>query len=226
MGIALMKKNQYDKAFRFQLFNTVIPHFQQTATQDQIAQVPILNQTTQFMYDNTNHNFIVNQSYEFYRNILIMHIDRYARLTNQPTSEELFESLWREFEEILNVNNVSFLDAIERIVKTRLEIEPNSPKVILDCDIKDTLIVNRRMYSLFISFMTYKIRDEEAFLLREENGEYLEDVKDPYECEETMKVVKNKPNIGKQVVKFVGLDEIAGDPYYMVENPFQSDFFE
>ena len=26
--------------------------------------------------------------------------------------------------------------------------------------------------------------------------------------------------------KFVGLDEIAGDPYYMVENPFQSDFFD
>ena len=225
-AIANRLNNETAKEFRLQLFCTVIPHFQQTATQDQIAQVPILNQTTQFMYDNTNHTFIVNQSYDFYKNILIMHIDRYARLTNQMATEELFESLWKEFEDILNVNGVSLLKEVEKVVETRLDIEPNSPKQILDCDIKDTLICNRRMYSLFISFMTYKIRDEEAYLLREENGEYLDDVEDPYECGETMKQVKSKPGYGKQVVRHESLDDRSGNPYYMLSNPFQSDFFD
>ena len=74
--------------------------------------------------------------------------------------------------------------------------------------------------------MTYKIRDEEAYLLREENGEYLDDVEDPYECGETMKQVKSKPGYGKQVVRHESLDDRSGNPYYMLSNPFQSDFFD
>lgn len=171
-AIANIMNSDIAKKFRFELFNTIIPHFQQTATQDQINQVPILKYTTQFMYDNNNYQVVAQQSYNFAKQILDMHLNRLAVLRKDDFNH-IFAKTTKEYSDILELNEENnlifyldeFLDNTFRISGVRYERSLDT--------LKGSIIFNQRIYSEYISYLIHLIRDEEDYLIREVNGETL-----------------------------------------------------
>ena len=169
-AIANKLHNESAEKFRFELFCNIIPHFQQTATQDQIAKVPILNQTSQFMYDNTNYQLITQQAYNFANQILDMHINRLAVLRNE-SMDEVFNKFTKDFNDILielnEKNLIDYMDEHLMCIYKHTGIKKERSFSAL----KDTLIFNGTLYNEFISFLISEIREQEAHLIREINGE-------------------------------------------------------
>lgn len=212
-AIANNLNNETAKGFRYELFNTIIPHFQQTATQDQIAKVPILNQTTQFMYDNTNYQLITQQSYNFAKQILDMHLNRLVVLRNDDNIDKIFITMLDELNNILKADQefltvdialkeyISFISKVTGQNKTNITLE----------DIKDAVILNTKIYTEFLNFLIKNIRDEEEYLVMDSlNQERLVKYQPTSMSErtESMRVPKDPSKIA--VTRFYSLNERSG----------------
>ena len=214
-AIANIMNSKTARQFRFELFNTIIPHFQQTATQEQISKVPILNQTSQFMYDNSNIKFITQQAYNFNYNIIFSYVNRFAILTEQTNLDKAFESLFNAFQDALRDSGINIYDEIMKVVEVRKSMNPYRTPDITNQDIIDTLVCNVRMHNLFINFVSICIRGVEKELLLKQNGQAIkqkwnEDTgydEDEIEYDDGL----------DHPVKFVSLDERAG------QNPLQEE---
>lgn len=208
-AIANILNNNTAKKFRFELFNTIIPYFQQTATQDQIAKVPILNQTSQFMYDNTNVQFTAQQAYNFNKNIVFQYVNRYAILIGQTNIMNVFENLFTDFEYALNNAGIYIQDEIMKIVEARKAVNPYSSDHITKEDIIDTVICNLKMHNLFTTFVANYIRGKENEILLKRNGQVVkEEWNQNTGCYEPE--IKYEDDVRLHPVRFITMDERAG----------------
>lgn len=199
------------KQFRMRLFCDIIPHFQQTATQDQIAQVPILNQTTQFMYDRNDIFLVTQQSYNFAMQILNMYINRLAILTNESDLDKVFSRIAGEYNEILTANEennlIYYLDRYLNHIQAISGIKHERSLL----NLKEAIIYNWRLFGDFTKFIFHAIRDEEEFIIRDRlNGEKLIKYRPTSmsEREEYFRVPKESGKISP--VRFLSMDERAG----------------
>lgn len=208
---AIANKLRSSKAeeFRSALIWEVLPHFQMTATQDQINQIPILNQMTQFVYDNTNFVSITKQAVAFSKNILNMHLDRLGRLIGESDLTKLFIDTSKEYNNILESNNeYTVVDCITKYINSmKRHIGREDNKLTLE-DIQGAIICDEVMFCGYISFLVHLIRDEEFVKIRDLNGYKTilvkEDVEEPW----VRKAVPKNPEM-KEVVKFLNMKEIG-----------------
>lgn len=210
--IANNLNNDTAKEFRFNLIWTVIPHFQQTATPEQINQVPILNQTVEFMYDNTNYTFVTQQSYNFARQVLDMHLTRLAVLRKTSTMN-IFLKTNRELNDILTASDEytiddCFRDYVKNMAGCTRHIIPEKDLTVND--LRDSIVCNERIYSIYITFLIQQIREEEEMMIREINGEHLEEYQPTSMSEriETRTVLDDENE--QRVCRFLSLAEKAG----------------
>ena len=210
-AIANRLHNKTAEQFRFELFNTIIPHFQQTATQDQINKVPILNQTTQFMYDNTNYQCINQTVYNFFKNTLDMHLNILGRLRGQTNLAKLY------FDTVNELNNLMIENGIPCIEQNWQNYVLNYRKItsIIDNskltinDHKDSVIFNRRIYMMYIDYLVHLIREEEVYISLKFNNEYIEKkfiTVDDGEVYDVRHIEPDNPKL-KEVVRTLNMDE-------------------
>lgn len=203
------------QAFREALFMDIIPHFQQTATQEQISKVPILNTTSQFMYDNSNIKFVSQQAYNFNHQVIFSHVNRLAILTEQTNLDKVFESLFNAFQNSLHESGINIYDEIMKVVEVRKSLNPYRTPDITNQDIIDTLVCNIRMHNLFINFVSICIRGVEKELLLKQNGQAI---KQKWNEETGYDEDEIEYDDGlKHPVEFTSLDERAG------QNPLQEE---
>lgn len=172
-AIANKLHNKIAEEFRLQLIWNIVPHFQQTATIDQINKVPILNKTTKFMYDNTNYSTVTQQQFNFAKQIFDAHINRFAILLSAPTMEDALLFAFKKFDEVLrDKGDISLNELSIRFMKSLalcvgINCDPRNYSII---DTEDAILGNRRIYMLFICFMTNIIRELENEQIRNANG--------------------------------------------------------
>ena len=216
-AIANKLHNKTAEEFRLQLIWNIIPHFLQTATQDQIDQVPILNQTAQFMYDNTNYELVTQQSYYFAKQILEMHLDRLGKLmeidkTNIGTTDNLFLLIMRNINEMLKADEELFTvdSCFNKFMRANAKYLGHGELSSIN-HLKDCVIFNGRLYILVMNFIINKIRDIEHLSIHELNTEHYEEVFQPINTMERPfgTYVPDDPS-KKQVVRFLSMDERAG----------------
>jgi hypothetical protein len=208
-------RNKTAEEFRLQLIWNIIPHFQQTATQEQISKVPILNQTSKFMYDNSNIKFVSQQAYNFNHNIIFSYVNRFAILTEQTNLDKVFESLFNAFQDALRDSGINIYDEIMKVVEVRKSMNPYRTPDITNQDIIDTLVCNIRIHNLFINFVSICIRGVEKELLLKQNGQAI---KQKWNQETGYYDDEIEYDDGlKHPVKFASLDERAG------QNPLQEE---
>lgn len=196
------------QAFREALFMDIIPHFQQTATQEQIAKVPILNTTSQFMYDNSNIKFVTQQAYNFNQQVIFSHVNRFAILTEQTNLDAVFEKLFNAFQDTLHDSGINIYDEVMKVVEVRKSLNPYRTPEITKQDIIDTLICNVRLHNLFINFVSICIREVERTLILKQNGQAIKqrwNEETGYDDD----VVEYDDGL-KHPVEFTSLDERAG----------------
>ena len=170
-GIANNLNNNIAKEFRASLIWNIIPHFQQTATQDQINQVPILNQTSKFMYDDTNYSTVTVQQYNFAKQTIEFHINRISILTNSPTTEDTIFAMLKDFDCALQNNNEASLETItNKYMQTLRKVIGANPDQYTIFDTLDAIIGNRRIYMIFICYMINTIRELENEKIRNAYG--------------------------------------------------------
>lgn len=207
-AIANRLHNKTAEEFRLQLIWNIIPHFMQTATQDQIAQVPILNQTSQFMYDNSNIKFVTQQAYNFNQQVIFSHVNRFAILTEQTNLDAVFEKLFNSFQDSLQESGINIYDEVMKVVEVRKSLNPYRTPEITKQDIIDTLICNVRLHNLFINFVSICIREIEKELVLKQNGQAIKqrwNEETGYDDD----VVEYDDGL-KHPVEFTSLDERAG----------------
>jgi hypothetical protein len=210
------------QAFREALFMDIIPHFQQTATQEQIAKVPILNQTTQFMYDNTNVQFTAQQAYNFNKNIVFQYVNRHTILTGQTDIMDVFERLFNDFEYSLNHAGICVYDEIMKMVEARKAVNPYSPDDVTKEDILDTVICNLKMHNLFISFVANYIREKENELIFKSNDQVVTEEWNKHTGYYDKKL-KYEDNTKLHPVRFITMDERSGESP-LQERSFADDY--
>jgi len=203
------------QAFREALFMDIIPHFQQTATQEQISKVPILNTTSKFMYDNSNIKFVTQQAYNFNHQVIFSHVNKFAILTEETNLDAVFEKLFNGFQDALQESGINIYDEIMRVVEVRKSLNPYRTPEITKQDIIDTLICNVRLHNLFINFVSICIREIEKQILLKQNGQAIKqrwNEETGYDEDE----IEYDDGLDHPV-KFVSLDERAG------QNPLQEE---
>lgn len=196
------------QAFREALFMDIIPHFQQTATQEQIAKVPILNTTSQFMYDNSNIKFVTQQAYNFNHQVIFSHVNRFAILTEETNLDAVFDKLFNAFQDALHESGINIYDEVMRVVEVRKSLNPYRTPEITKQDIIDTLICNVRLHNLFINFVSICIREIEKQILLKQNGQAIKQ-KWNEETGYDDDVVEYDDGL-QHPVEFTSLDERAG----------------
>jgi hypothetical protein len=214
-AIANIMNSKTARQFRFELFNTIIPHFQQTATQEQISKVPILNTTSQFMYDNSNIKFVSQQAYNFNHQVIFSHVNRFAILTEETNLDAVFEKLFNGFQDALHETDINIYDEVMKVVEVRKSVNPYRTPEITKQDIIDTLICNVRLHNLFINFVSICIREVEKQILLKQNGQAIKQ-KWNEETGYDDDVVEYDDGL-KHPVEFTSLDERAG------QNPLQEE---
>lgn len=210
-SIANKLRSSTAEEFRSALIWEVIPHFQQTATQDQIAKVPILNQTTQFMYDNRDIFLVTKQSYDFAMQVLNMYVNRLAVLINESDLDKVFSKLAGEYNEILTANEENnLIYYLERYINYMQSVSGVKHERNL-LNLKEAIIYNWRLFSDFTSFIFKKIREEEEFIVRDRlNGEKLIEYR-PTSMSERLEYYRVPKEPGKiSPVRFLSMDERAG----------------
>jgi hypothetical protein len=207
-AIANKLHNETAEEFRSALIWEVIPHFQQTATQDQIAQVPILNQTTQFMYDNTNYTLITQQAYNFAKHILDAHINRISVLLEKDLDYTV-KLLIVEFNDFLIETHYRDLKDIvrEKLNAQNQYLGIDQKRYVTLEEIIDCIICNTRIYTLFIDFCIYKIREIEEAIVRHINGEDVVLYSTDWNTGTKKYKTINTSTQGKQVVQFMNMDD-------------------
>lgn len=214
-AIANKLHNKTAEEFRLQLIWNIIPHFQQTATQEQISKVPILNTTSQFMYDNSNIKFVTQQAYNFNQQVIFSHVNRFAILTEETNLDVVFEKLFNGFQDALHETDINIYDEVMRVVEVRKSVNPYRTPEITKQDIIDTLICNVRLHNLFINFVSICIREVEKQILLKQNGQAIKQ-KWNEETGYDDDVVEYDDGL-KHPVEFTSLDERAG------QNPLQEE---
>lgn len=197
------------QAFREALFMDIIPHFQQTATQDQIAKVPILNTTSKFMYDNSNIKFVTQQAYNFNHQVIFSHVNRFAILTEETNLDAVFEKLFNGFQNTLHESGINIYDEVMRVVEVRKSLNPYRTPEITKQDIIDTLICNVRLHNLFINFVSICIREIEKQILLKQNGQTIKQKWNQETGYYDDEIVYEDDGL-KHPVEFVSLNERAG----------------
>jgi hypothetical protein len=178
------------------LFNNIIPHFQQTATQDQINKVPILNQTTGFVHDNKSYSIFSNSSYNFYKHILDIHVERIRVLLELDDFTKTYVALMQNFSDIIKLEaGKDIFDNVRNardVLYNNTGIYKSTANLCLD-DYIDTIICDSLLYNYFIMYLNTQIRQLEHEIMDNMNSQQQE-------SDFTDRVLK-------QVVEFIPVDK-------------------
>ena len=160
------------------------------------------------MYDNTNYTLITQQAYNFAKHILDAHINRISVLLEKDLNYTV-KLLIVEFNDFLIETHYRDLKDIvrEKLNAQNQYLGTDQKRYVTLEEIIDCIICNTRIYTLFIDFCIYKIREIEEGIVRHINGEDVVLYSTDWNTGTKKYKTIHTSTRGKQVVQLMTMDD-------------------